>query len=62
MSKQNVDIVNVNFDWDDRFNIIDPTAFIMKDGQYYLMTCETERAWHIPTQSGRNCLYAVTIE
>ena len=62
MLKQNVDIVNVNFEWDDRFNIIDPTAFIMKDGQYYLMTCETERAWHIPTQSGRNCLYAVTIE
>jgi len=26
------------------------------------MTCETERAWHIPVQSGRSCLYAVTIE
>lgn len=62
MANQTVDIDKVDYAWDDRYNIIDPTAFILKDGQYYLMTCETERAWHIPVQSGRSCLYAVTIE
>ena len=62
MSKQDVSIVDVDFAWDNKFNIIDPTAFIKKDGQYYLMTCETESAWHISNQTGRNCLYAVTIE
>jgi len=62
MINHKVDIVNVDFAWDDRYNIIDPTAFILKDGQYYLMTCETETVWNNPIQSGRNCLYTVAIE
>ena len=62
MINQGVDIINAEFEWDNKFNIIDPTAFILKDGQYYLMTCETEYAWHIPVQSGRTCLYTVSIE
>lgn len=62
MVSQSVNIVDIDFAWDNQFNIIDPTAFIVKDSQYYLMTCETQQAWHIPYQAGRTCLYAVTIE
>jgi len=62
MIDQTVDIVNVDFAWDDRYNIIDPTAFFKKDNKYYLMTCETQWAWHVPTQLGRNCLYTVAVE
>jgi len=62
MINHTVDIITVNAEWDDHFNIIDPTAFIIRDGQYYLMTCETQFAWHIGTQSGRSCLYTVEIE
>jgi hypothetical protein len=61
MSTQSVDIINTEFVWDQQFNIIDPTAFFKKNGHYYLMTCETESAWHISNQAGRNCLYTVTI-
>jgi hypothetical protein len=61
MVNQNVEILNVEHKWDNHFNIIDPTAFFEKDGKYYLMTCETEYAWHISDQVGRNCLYTVTI-
>jgi hypothetical protein len=62
MLDQSVDIISVDHNWDDKFNIIDPTAFILKDGQYYLMTCETELAWHISEQAGRVCLYTINFE
>jgi hypothetical protein len=59
MSTNNVNIIGVEAEWDNKFNIIDPTAFFKKDNRYYLMTCETEYAWHISNQAGCVCLYTV---
>lgn len=61
MTAQTVSLPNVDFAWDSRYNIIDPTAFIVKDDQYFLMTCETESQWKREVQSGRRCLYPITI-
>jgi hypothetical protein len=62
MNNSGVIIVDIKFCWDDRFNIIDPTAFIVRDNKYFLMTCETSLIWSNSNQCGRSCLYPVTIE
>jgi hypothetical protein len=54
-------IINLDFEWDNKYKIIDPTAFIKQDGEYYLMTCETEWQWKQLNQTGRNCIYPINI-
>jgi hypothetical protein len=61
MKDQTVGLPKIDFAWDSRYNIIDPTAFIVKDGKYFLMTCETESQWKRQVQTGRRCLYPITI-
>ena len=61
MEQQTVNIINTTFEWDNKYSIIDPTAFIKKGDEYFLMTCETELQWKQSTQTGRNCLYPIKI-
>jgi hypothetical protein len=61
MNKQKVSLVDTDFEWDSRYNIVDPTAFIKRNDSYYLMTVETELVWGNPLQAGRTCLYPITI-
>jgi hypothetical protein len=60
MQTQKVDIINLDFPWDSKYNIIDPTALITINDEIVLQTCETELVWNNNNQSGRHCLYKVT--
>ena len=59
METQKVDIINLDFSWDSKYNIIDPTALITLNNDIILQTCETELVWNNDNQSGRCCLYKV---
>jgi len=59
MLNQKAEIQDIDYQWDNSYNIIDPAAFIIKDGKYYLMTCETNKVWGFDDQHGQQCLYEV---
>ena len=61
MKNKNAEILELEYDWDVEFNIIDPTAFLLINNEYFLMTCETETIWHNPNQFGRICIYPIEI-
>lgn len=48
-----------DFDFDDAYRIVDPTALYQKGGITYLVTSETETVWHMAPQRGRTCLYSL---
>jgi hypothetical protein len=61
MTTKSVEIFNVDFGWDNNYKIVDPTSFFIKDGQYYLTTCESNMTWiYNVTQQGRSCIYPVS--
>jgi hypothetical protein len=61
MNSQSVELIESSAEWDNKYNIIDPTAFIVKNNEYFLMTCETESQWKRSSQTGRSCLYPISI-
>lgn len=62
MNQQHVDIVDLEFDWDEKYMIVDAVSFVEKDGQHYLITCETETHQAKQKQTGRTCWYPVNID
>ena len=63
LRKVNVSIEGLKHNWDERFNIIDPTSFYKKGNKYYLITCETESDWwQNRPQKGRVCRYEILIK
>jgi len=60
MQTQKVDIIDINFSWDNEYNIIDPTALILMNDDLVLQTCETQYVWNNSNQNGRTRLYNIT--
>lgn len=49
------------FDFPEKYRIVDPTSLFMKEGKLHLVTCETEFIWDRTPQRGRSCLYQLSI-
>ena len=56
-----LDYYTFNFDFPDTYRIVDPTSLYLKDGMFFLMTCETETVWSVAPQVGRSCLYKMDL-
>ena len=56
-----VTLFECDFEFAERFNIVDPTSLYVQNGRFYFVTCETETVWHVTPQEGRSCLYSVEI-
>lgn len=50
-----------DFDFPERYRIVDPTSLFMKSGRLHMVTCETEFVWDRTPQRGRSCLYQLEI-
>ena len=61
-NKRSFSISKLAFDWEPAFKIVDPTAFYKVDGDYFLMTCETESIWGVnAAQKCRKCVYKLDL-
>jgi hypothetical protein len=61
MKNFTVQIEKINYEFEEEYNIVDPTSFFIKDKKMYLQTVETEFIWEYQPQNIRSCLYEVDI-
>ena len=52
--------LNLQFDWNESYRIIDPTSFIKIKDKFFLTTCESEFIWKFNKQNFRTCLYEIS--
>ncbi len=59
--EKRLEYYSFDYEFDDRFRVVDPTSLYRQGDRLYLVTCETEYAWQVTPQKGRICLYSIDI-